>query len=69
MPRVDPPVPHTQEHSQIEYIAMVEGDIRRERRDKHEKYGKTARWMEIIQDIAATHPPEAGVWSECGHCP
>ena len=42
-----------------QYTALVEGDIGRERRDKHER---TARWMEIILDIAATHPQGADVW-------
>ena len=38
---------------------MVEGEIRRERRDKQER---TVRWMEIILVIAATHPQGADVW-------
>ena len=42
-----------------QYIAMVEGDIRREKGDTHEK---TARWMEIILDIAAAHSQRAGEW-------
>ena len=34
-----------------DYIAQVEVDIRREKRDKHEM---TTRWMEILLDIAVT---------------
>ena len=42
---------------------MVEGDICREKREnKHDKHGKTARWMEIILKIAVTHPQGADVW-------
>ena len=46
-------------NTRSQYISLVKGDIRRERRDKHEK---TARWMEIILDIAATHPQGADIW-------
>ena len=42
---------------------MVEGYIRRDRRDnKHDTYGMTAEWMEIILDITVTHPQGADVW-------
>ena len=46
-------------HTRADYIAQVEVDIQRERGDKHEK---TARWMEIILDIAITHPQGMDVW-------
>ena len=29
---------------------------------QHDKHGKNARWMEIIIDIAVTHPQRADVW-------
>ena len=43
----------------VDYIARVNVDIR-----KATKSGflKTARWMEIILDIAVTHPQGADVW-------
>ena len=44
-----------------QYIAMVEGDTRRERRDNHER---TACWKEILLDIAVNHLQGADVWVE-----
>ena len=40
-------------------IALVTGDVKRQRGDKH---FKTATWMEIALDIAVTHPQGADVW-------
>ena len=52
---------------------MVEGDIRRgkgdNKHDKHDKHGKPVLWIEIILDIAVTHPQEWTYGSECGHHP
>ena len=50
--------PKTLPKTRSDNIAQVEVDIRREKRDKHEK---TARWTEIILDIAVKHPQQADV--------
>ena len=45
--------------TRADYIAQVKVDIQRERRGKHEM---TARWMEILLDLAVKHPQGADVW-------
>ena len=55
------PPPHTRAlpKTRSQHNAMVEGDKRRERRDKHEKYG-------IVLDIAVTQPQGEDDWVGIG---